>query len=81
MGLIPDAGGPHMPQNNKARVPKLLSLCSRARKLQLLSPRATATEACLPRACAPLEKPLQKEARTPQLKSNSHSLQLEKVHA
>ena len=71
-----------MPQNNRARVPKLLSLCFRAHELHLLSPRATATEACLPRACAPQqEKPLQSEARTPQLKSSPHALQLEKVHA
>ena len=44
----------------KARAPQLLSLCSRAHEPQLLSPRATTTEACAPRACAPQrEKPPQ----------------------
>ena len=39
----------------------------RARESQLLSPRATTTEACAPRACAPQqEKPLQWEAHAPQ---------------
>ena len=38
-----------------------------SREPQLLSPRATATEARAPRACAPQqEKPLQLEARAPQ---------------
>ena len=32
--------------------PQLLSLCSRAREPQLLSPHATTTEAHVPRACA-----------------------------
>ena len=49
-------------------VPQLLSLCSRARKPQLLSPRATTTEAHVPRACAPQrKKPPQREAHAPQL--------------
>ena len=44
----------------KAHEPQLLSLCSRAREPQLLSPRATTTEALTPRAHAPQqEKPLQ----------------------
>ena len=43
------------------------ALCSRARKPQLLSPRAAITEACVPRARAPQqEKPPQWEAHTPQ---------------
>ena len=42
-------------------------VCSRARVLQLLSPRASTTEAHMPRACAPQqEKTLQWEARVPQ---------------
>ena len=50
----------HMPQSNEARVPQLLSLCSRACEPQLLSLRATATEGCTPRACGlQQEKPLQ----------------------
>ena len=56
-----------------ARAPQLLSLRSRAHKSQLLSPHATTTEACMPGARSPQqEKPLQWEARAPQL---------EKAHA
>ena len=67
MGSIPGPGRSHMPQSNEACAPQLLSLSSRARKLQLLSPHATANEACVPRACAPQqEKPRQWEARAPQ---------------
>ena len=53
--------------NYWAHVPQLLSLCSRARKSQLLSPRATTTEAHAPRAHAPQqEKPPQWEDCAPQ---------------
>ena len=52
MGLSPGPGRSHIPQSNSARVPQLLSLRSRARKPQLLSPHATTTEACVPRAHA-----------------------------
>ena len=52
MGSSPGPGRSHMPQSNKARVPQLLSLCSRAHEPQLLSPRATTTEAQAPRARA-----------------------------
>ena len=38
MGLIPGLGRFHMLQSNQARVPQLLSLCSRACVLQLLKP-------------------------------------------
>ena len=48
MVLIPDPGRSHTPQSNHARTPQLLSLCSRAQKLRLLSPRATITEARVP---------------------------------
>ena len=37
-GLIPGLGRFHMLQSNQARVPQLLSLCSRACELQLLKP-------------------------------------------
>ena len=51
-----------------------------AREPQLLSPRATTTEACAPRARAPQqEKPPQWEARAPQQKSSPRSPQLEKA--
>ena len=60
MGLSPGPGRSHMPWSNLARAPQLLSLCSRAREPQLLSPHATTTEAHAPRACAPQqEKPPQ----------------------
>ena len=56
-----------------------LSLCSRAQELQLLSPHATATKACMLRAHASQEKPLQWKAHPPQLESSPCSLQLEKA--
>ena len=63
MGSSPGLGRSHMPRSNKARVPQLLSLRSRAREPQLLSPRATTTEVRTPRARAPQqEKPRQREA-------------------
>ena len=59
-GLISGPGRSHMPRNNKVHAPQLLSLCSRAHEPQLLSPRATTTEARVPRSCAPQqEKPPQ----------------------
>ena len=62
MGLIPGLGlgRPHMPRSNKAQAPRLVSLCSGAREPQLVSLRATTTEARVPRAHAlQQEKPLQ----------------------
>ena len=44
-GLIPGLGRAQMLWSIYAHVPQLLSLCSRARELQLLSPRAATTEA------------------------------------
>ena len=59
-GSNPGPEGSHMSQSNQACVPQLLSLCSRAREPQLLSPRVATTEACAPRARAPQqEKPPQ----------------------
>ena len=46
-GLIPDLGGSHM-WRKYACVPQLLSLCSRAWELHLLSPCATTAKACMP---------------------------------
>ena len=40
-----------MPQSSKAHVPQLLSLCSRAWQLELLSPQATTSEAHTPVIC------------------------------
>ena len=66
-GSSPGLGRSHMLRSNKAHAPQVLSLCSRACDPQLLSPRATTTEAHAPRACAPQqEKPPQWEARAPQ---------------
>ena len=65
--LSPGPGRSHMPWNNSAREPQLLSLRSRAHEPQLLSPHATTTEAHVPRSCAPQqEKPPQWEAHAPQ---------------
>ena len=49
-GLIPDPRRSHMPGSNKAHVPQLLRLCSRAREPQLLSSCAVTTEACAPQS-------------------------------
>ena len=66
-GSIPGLGRSHTPRSNKALAPQLLSLHSRVRKPQLLSPRATTAEARAPRAHAPQqEKPPQWEAHAPQ---------------
>ena len=56
MVLVLGPGRVHMPQSDQDRVPQLLSLSSRARKPQLLSPHATTTEARMPKASAPQEK-------------------------
>ena len=47
-GSILGLGTSHMPQGYQARVPQLLSVCSRAWGPQLLSPHAAATEAWVP---------------------------------
>ena len=44
-GSSPGPGRSHMPRSNYACAPQLLSLRSGAREPQLLSPRATTTEA------------------------------------
>ena len=60
MGSGPGPERSHVPQSNEAHAPQLLSLRSRDRKPQILSPHATTTEALTPRACAPQqEKPPQ----------------------
>ena len=46
----------------EAHVPQLLRLCSRAHKPQLLSLCDATTEAHVPRACVPQQKPPQSEA-------------------
>ena len=74
-GSISGQWGSRMPQSNEVCVPQLLNLHSRAH-----NSRAT-TEAHEPRAHAlQQEKPLQREACTPQLESSPDLLQLEKAH-
>ena len=64
MGSSPGPGRSHMPRSNKAHAPQQLSLRSRAREPQLLSPRAATAEAHVPRARAlQQERPPQREAR------------------
>ena len=66
-GSSPGPGRSHMPRNNWACVPQLLSLLSGAREPQLLSPHATTTEAHMLRARAlQQKKPPQWEAHAPQ---------------
>ena len=82
MGSSPGPGRSHMPWSNEARVSQLLSLCSRAREPQLLSPCATTTAPLVPKASAPQ----QREAtamRSPRTttKSSPYSPQLEKARA
>ena len=69
--LIPDPGRSHMLQSNRAHVPQLSVLCSRAYELQLLEPKRPRVHA------PPLERPLQCEACALQLESSLHSPQLE----
>ena len=71
-----------MPRSNYARVPQLLTLCSRAREPQLLSPGAATTEANAPRARA-LQQREATAMRSPRTttKSSPGSAQLEKARA
>ena len=62
MGSIPGLGRSHLLWSNKADAPQPSSPSSRAWELQLLCLYATNTEACMPRAQAPREKPQQWEA-------------------
>ena len=59
MGSIPGLGRSHLLWSNKADAPQPSSPSSRAWELQLLCLYATNTEACMPRAQAPREKPQQ----------------------
>ena len=47
-GSIPDWGRSHMPWGNQAQLPQLLSLCSRARNRNSLSPCAATAEVLAP---------------------------------
>ena len=62
-----------------AHATQLMSLCSRAQKLQLLRPRSATTEACAPRAQdLQQDEPLYWEALPLQLESSPRSPWLEK---
>ena len=67
LSLVPDV---HTRcQSTKPHGPQPLSRCSRAWEPQFLSPLSATPETHGPAACAPpREKPLQSEARAPQLK-------------
>ena len=78
-GSSPGPGRSHMPQSNSARVPQLLSLCSRACEPQLLSPRATTIEARTPRAHAPQREATTMGSPCTTTKSSPGSPQLEKA--
>ena len=73
MGSVPGLGRSHMLQVTKANTTQLLSLCSKACQMQLLSSRAATTEACVPRTRAPQQAKL--------LPWEAHTPQLEKAHA
>ena len=80
-GSTPSLGRFHMPQSSWAHVPQLLkTVCPPAHIPQPLSLRAAATEALVPRVCTvQQEKPLQWEARAPQIVA-TRLLQLEKTN-
>ena len=78
VGSIPGLGRSHMPRSNKAHVPQLLRLRSRARKPQLPSPRAVTTEARVPYSPSSTREATTREARTLRWESSPHSLRLEK---
>ena len=73
MGLIPDLRRSCMPGSNQAYLPQLLSLCSRARELQLLKPDHPRTHTLQQ------DKPPQWKAHVLQLETSPHPLQLEKA--
>ena len=72
MGLILGLGRfPHASEQLRLCIAMTESADPRASKSQLLSPRAATTEVHVPRAHAlQQEKPLQQEARAPQLESS-----------
>ena len=82
MGSIAGPGRSHMPQSNWARELQLLSLRSRVRGPQLLSPCVTAAEAQVPgaRALQQREATAMRGPRTT-TRSSPSLPQLEKAHA
>ena len=81
-GSSPGPGRSHMPWSNEAHAPQLLSLCSRAREPQLLSPSATTTEICAPKSpCSATREATAMRSPRTTTKSSPCSPQLEKAHA
>ena len=70
--LIPDPGRSHIPRNNQAHIPQLLSLCPRAHTPQLLKPTHPGAHALQQ------DKPLQWEAHVP-LDSSGEKREYQKV--
>ena len=56
MGSVPGLGRSHMLQVTKANATQLLSPCSKACQMQLLSSQAVTTEAFVPKARAPQQE-------------------------
>ena len=80
IGSIPDPGRLHMTWNNYGHAPQLLSLCSRVKEPQLLSPHAATTEAhgtLEPVLCNREANPMRCLGTVTE--SSPQSLQLEKV--
>ena len=73
-GLIPGLGRSHMPRSSQICEPQLLSLLSRAREPQLLSPRAQSP-------CSATREATAMRSLGTTTKSSPRSLQLEKAHA
>ena len=74
MGSSPGPGRSHMPWSNKARVPQLLSLHSRAREPHLLSPRAQSP-------CSTTKEAITTRSLRTAVKSSPHSRQLKPTHS
>ena len=70
MGLLPGPGRFHVPLNNQACEPQLLSLCSRAQEPQLLSPWAAINEAHTLEPMLRNKRSHLNEKPAPQLKSS-----------
>ena len=79
-GSSPGPGRSHMPWSNKAHAPQLLSLHSRAREPQLLSPCTTTTEAHVPWSpCSATREATAMRSTCTATKSSPRSPQLEKA--
>ena len=71
-GSVPDLGRCHVPRSNSAQGPQLLSLCSRDRELQLLSPCTLGCVLCNKRSRHNDNSTARKQPRSPELEK-AHS--------